>query len=155
MNIPSLVSKDDQEGLSTRFRVVIPGMNELVFRSCEGMESEMEVTSISEGGRMGAPRTARGHQRVNRMSFSHGSAAKGAGGRSVFDWYMEVCDASKALSKKTLSVVVTDAEGRDLAEWRIVNAWPCRWVAPVIGTDHSRLTVEYISFAHEGIERKK
>ncbi len=154
--VPSIgLAKDEHEGLTTRFKVVIPGMRDHVFRSCEGMEMDMEVVSLPEGGRMGAPRTARGMQRVGRISFGQGSSSAGSGGRSMFDWLMEVCDSGKALQKKTLSIIVTDAEGRELAEWRILNAWPCRWVSPTMGTDSNQLTVEYISFAHEGIERKK
>lgn len=160
-NIPSIpklnlgLAKDENEGLSTKFKVIVPGMRELVFKSCDGMESEIEVMSFAEGGRMGAPRTARGRQQVSRIAFSQGSASTGSGGRSVFDWYLEVCDSSKALDKKTLSIVVSDADGHDLAEWRIKNAWPCRWVAPMLSTDSNQLTVEFVSFAHEGIERKK
>jgi phage tail-like protein len=149
------LAKDESEGLSTRFKVIVPGMRELTFKSCEGMESEVEVLTFFEGGRLGPARTGRGRQHVGRVAFAQGSASTGSGGRSVFDWYMDVADGSKPLEKKTLSVLVTDAEGRDLAEWRVKNAWPCRWVAPLMSTENTQLTVEYVSFAHEGVERKK
>lgn len=155
MSFGSLSTRDDHEGLSTKFKVIIPGMQELVFRSCDGMEMETAVISYPEGGRSGAPRTARGAQHVSRISFSQGASSKGSGGRSIFDWYLDVADPNKALEKKTLSIVVTNEDGHDLAEWRILNAWPCRWVAPVMNMENNQLTVEYISFAHEGIERKK
>lgn len=161
VSIPSLpnlnlgLAKDENEGLSMRFKVIVPGLRELTFKSCEGMESEVEVLTFFEGGRLGPGRTARGRQHVGRIAFAQGSSSTGSGGRSVFDWYMDVADGSKALEKKTLSVVVSDAEGRDLAEWRVKNAWPCRWVAPLMSTEMTQLTVEYLGFAHEGVERKK
>lgn len=127
----------------------------MVFKSCHGMEMETDVVSICEGGRAGAPRTARGGQRVSRVSFGHGTATGNSSGKTLLDWYGEVCDASKPLQKKTLSVIVMDNSGKDLAEWRILNAWPCKWVAPVLNTHHNNLVVEFTSFAHEGIERKK
>jgi phage tail-like protein len=147
--------KEVTEGLTTSFRVIIPGLRDMVFKSCEGMELETEVMSFYEGGRGTSPRTVRGSQRVNKISFSHGSVKSGSNGSSLFDWYLEVCDLNKPLTKKTVSIIVTDQNGKDLAEWRILNAWPCRWVAPIMNTDSSQLTVEYTSFAHEGIERKK
>ena len=150
--LPSL--RDDREGLSTQFTVVIPGLQDVVFRECNGMESEVDTLSFSSGGNLRAPRTARGQHHVHRISFSHGSASSGAGGKSLFDWYLDVCDSNKPLTKKTLSIVVTSEAG-DLAEWRILGAWPCRWVAPIIGSGPNQLTIEHVSFAHEGIERKK
>lgn len=161
VNIPSIpnlnfgLAKDEHEGLSTRFKVIVPGMRELVFKSCDGMESEVEVLSFFQGGSLGPAKTARGRQHVGRITFTQGSASTGSGGRSVFDWYLDVCNSGKDLEKKTLSVLVQDADGRDLAEWRIKNAWPCRWVAPLMSTDTNQLTVEYLGFAHEGVERKK
>jgi len=156
MNLDGLnnLAKGEHEGLSSSFKVIIPGLRDMVFKSCDGMELETEVVTFHEGGRTGAPRTARGNQRVGRISFSHGSAS-GGNGSTLFDWYLDVCDRSKTLQKKTLSIIVTSPEGKDIAEWRIQNAWPCRWMAPSMGTDGNQLTVEYTSFAHEGIERKK
>lgn len=157
LSIPNLMglAREENEGLSTRFKVVVPGMADVTFKSCDGMSSRVQVISYPEGGRQGAPRTARGTTMVNEIAFSHGSATSGSGGRSVFDWYQDVKDSSKKLEKKTLSVMTIDSQGKTLSEWRIVNAWPCAWNSPSISTDQTQLTVEYVSFAHEGIERKK
>jgi len=144
----------EDDGLSTQFKVIIPELRDTIFKSCEGLESEMEVLFFPEGGNMGAPKTARGHQRVSRLSFGQGTSG-GESGKTIFDWYLEVCDSSKPLQKKTLSITITDREGRKLTEWRVTNAWPCRWSAPLLSHENVAATVEYVSFAHEGIERKK
>lgn len=152
---PQAQDAHDNEGLTTLFKVIMPDHRDMVFKSCEGLESEIEVRSYMEGGSLNAPKTARGAQKVNKISFGQGTAGGEGGSKSLFDWYLEVCDSSKALTKRTLSVVVSDAEGHTLAEWRILNAWPCRWAAPMMSRDNSAVTVETVSFAHEGIERKK
>ena len=126
----------------------------MTFKSCEGMESEIEVNYIFEGGSLTPPRTTRGAQKVNKISFGKGSGAQSSG-KNLFDWYQDVCDSSKTLSKKTLSIYVTDSEGHEVSEWKVSNAWPCRWMAPMLSKDSSQLAVEYISFAHEGISRTK
>ncbi len=147
-------SANEQDGLTTQFKVVIPELKDMVFKSCEGLESEIEVLYFSEGGLLGAPKTARGAQRVHRLSFGQGTSS-GDSGKTIFDWYLDVCDSSKPLQKKTLSITITDREGKKLTEWRVINAWPCRWNAPLLSRDATTVAVEYVSFAHEGIERKK
>lgn len=145
----------DKDGLNVFFKIIMPDHRDMVFKSCEGLESEIEVRSYYEGGSLAAPKTARGTQKVNKISFGQGTAASEGGSKSLFDWYLEVSDSTKALTKRTLSVVVSDAEGHQLAEWRILNAWPCRWMAPMMSQENSQVSVEIVSFAHEGIERKK
>lgn len=145
---------EEKEGLTTQFKIVIPKIREMIFKSCEGIESEIEVAYFSDGGTLSAARTARGPQRVNKISFAQGTSATESG-KGIFDWYLEVCDTSKPLQKETISVIVMDREQKTLAEWRILNAWPCRWTAPMMSRDFSSLAVESVTFAHEGIERKK
>ena len=149
-----MAENKDTEALTTLFKIVIPDLRDMVFTSCEGLESEIEVESLFEGGSLAAPKTVRGPQKVNKITFGHGTSGD-KGGKSLFDWYLEVCDSSKELQKKVISIMVIDRDGKELAEWRVKNAWPCRWVAPMMSRDLSALSIETISFAHEGIERKK
>lgn len=146
---------DDSESLTTLFKVIIPGMKEAVFQSCDGMEAEVEVNFFYSGGSLKAPKTARGNQRVNRISFSQGSSGKDSNSKTIFDWFLDVLDSGKPLQKKTLSIQITNSSNTVLSEWRIINAWPCRFVAPVLSKDAGAQALEYVSFAHEGLERKK
>lgn len=152
--LSNILGKEEKDGLSTLFKVVIPGVCDMVFKSCEGMESEIEVNFVHEGGSLNPPRTTRGVQRVSKLSFGKGSGGQNAG-KNLFDWYQDVCDSSKPLAKKSLSIYVNDGEGNDISEWKVVNAWPCRWVAPMLTKDFTAVAVEYITFAHEGITRTR
>jgi phage tail-like protein len=145
---------DKKKGLTTQFKIVVPDLRDMVFHSCEGLEAEVEVISFSEGGSLDAPRTGRGRARVNLISFGQGTTADKAG-RTIFDWFKDVRDASKSLDKKTLSISLNTIEGKSLAEWHVHNAWPCRWKAPIMSDDSTQTGVEYLTFAHEGIERKR
>jgi len=164
LNIPSVGGfsaaqfMGDKEGLSVQFEVVIPGFPRMLFKSCEGMDSEIDVIQISEGGRLGSPLTSRGGHRASRITFGKGTVAGESGGSagSIFKWYMDVCDASKPLQKKMIVISLTDAgKPGAMAKWNLVNAWPCRWVGPLLSHDSSDLTMEYLSFAHEGITAGK
>jgi len=145
---------EDREGLSTCFRVLIADLKHVVFRSCDGLNAEVEVRAISEGGRLAPPRTARGQQLISRLSFSNGlvspESGKSANG-TVFNWFQEVCDPAKPLVKRTISISVENSNGKTLASWKVLNAWPCKWIGPFLSAEQNGLTIEHMSFAHEGI----
>lgn len=150
----NLVNRNDNEGLSTVFKVIIPGLPEISFKSCEGIQSEIEVVTFVEGGSQTAPRTARGQQRASRISFGQGSTH--SGGKSIYDWYSDVVDPGKPLAKKTFSITIRapQKEREIIAEWWVLNAWPCQWMAPLMSKEVNQITIDYITFAHEGIRRK-
>lgn len=151
-NLPNMQMPQDREGLSIQFEVVIPGFPKMIFNSCEGLESEVEVVHYEEGGSMGSGRTARGKQSVGKITFAKGMMGPSkVGGPPIFQWFLDVCDASKLLQKKMIVVTVTNSEMQPLASWKMLNAWPCRWVGPLLSQEVSELTVEHLSFAHEGI----
>jgi len=164
INVPNMSSfpsvaqlTGDKEGLSVQFEVVIPGLPKMLFRSCEGLDSEIDVVQIAEGGRLGSPLTSRGAHRASRITFGKGTVAGEVGGSagSIFKWYMDVCDASKALQKKMIVISLTGSKTDSLAKWNLINAWPCRWVGPLLSHESSDVTMEYLSFAHEGITAGK
>lgn len=149
-------TQDTNEALSTLFHVEVAEIPDMVFRSCEGLEVEIEVVRYQEGGRLQASRSARGPVLSQRITFSHGSVHGNKSAPSnLFKWFQDVCDSSKALQKKRIFLKMTDLKGEKLSEWVIKDAWPCRWAAPLVSKDNTELAVEYVSFAHEGIERKQ
>ncbi|MBI4403748.1 MAG: phage tail protein [Deltaproteobacteria bacterium] len=148
----------DKEGTAYQFEVVISGYRKMTFKSCEGIESEVDVQTYLDGGRMNAPKTARGPQRVGKITFGKGTVgAEGPnGGKSnIFSWYMKVCDSSQVLKKETIVISLLDGERKKLSEWKLINAWPCRWIGPFLTTDDQDLTIDYVSFAHEGLFMSK
>jgi phage tail-like protein len=151
----NIASRDKTETLTTQFKIVISPMGDMFFRSCEGLEAEVEVISIPEGGSLDAPKTARGRARVNLISFGQGTTAAQKGSRTIFDWFKDVCDAGKPLKKESFSICLTTLSDPDkaLAKWIVHQAWPCRWKAPIMNDDSSQAGLEYVTFAHEGIER--
>lgn len=143
----------EQSQINSLFKITIPGLRELAFKSCEGIESQMEVLYLEQGIGLKPPATARGTQRQSKITFSKGTTAQEKGA-TIFDWYQAVCDLSKPLDKKILLVTLISGEGKKIAEWKIVNAWPCGWSASLLSKEWNELSLEYLTFVHEGIERK-
>src|SRR5580692_9441837 len=115
-------SQEDKEGMSTLFHVEIPDFWDMIFKSCEGIESEVEVNTLFDGGSLNPPHTVRGLHRVNKISFGKGTVGKKASERPLSEWYEEVCDPNKPLVKRKLSITVTDKHSKPLAGWIIKNA---------------------------------
>ncbi len=143
--------KQSKEGLTAFFKVVMEDYDEAVFQSCDGLESEIEVVYHAEGGRTGAPHAVRGLPKVNKLLFSKGSISTKSGKKGLFDWFLEVCDYSKPLKRQTLTIQLLDSQKNAVRSWRVLDAWPCRWMGPSLSRDSADLTVEYIEFAHQGI----
>lgn len=142
---------DKKETLTSYFKVVMEDYEEAVFQSCDGLQSEIEVIYVPEGGRGGAPHAVRGLPKVNKILFGKGSLSSKGGKKTLFDWYMEVCDFSKPLKRQTLTIQLLDAKKSALRTWKVLDAWPCRWMGPALNRENADVTVEYLEFAHEGI----
>jgi phage tail-like protein len=144
-------SSDKKDGLTAYFKVVMEDYDEALFQSCDGLESEIEVVYLPEGGRGGAPHAVRGLPKVNKILFSKGSVSAKGGKKGLFDWFLEVGDFSKPLKRQTLTIQLLDAQKTAVRSWKVLDAWPCRWMGPSLSRDSSDLLVEYLEFAHEGI----
>ncbi len=142
---------EKKDALSAYFKVVMEDYEEAVFQSCDGLQAEIDVVYIPEGGRGGSPHAVRGLPKVNKILFSKGSISAKGGRKGLFDWFMDVCDYSKPLKRQTLTIQLLDSQKNALRSWKILDAWPCRWMGPSLSRDGADLSVEYLEFAHEGI----
>ncbi len=144
------MASDKKDILTAYFKIVMDDYDETVFQSCEGLQGEIEVQYVAEGGAT-QPRAVRGMPKLNKILFSKGNAAGKGSKKSLTDWFMEVADYSKPLKRQTLTIQLLDAQKNSVRTWRVLDAWPCRWLGPSLSKDSSDLIVEYIEFAHEGI----
>lgn len=140
--------------LSTQFKIAMKDYDDVVFHSCEGLQSEIEVVYLPEGGRAGAARAVRGAPRGGKIAFANGDVMKKGSKQSLLDWYLETCDLSKPLKRQMLTIQLLNSEGQEVRTWQVLEAWPCRWQGPALSRDSQGLTVEYVEFAHEGITAK-
>ncbi len=147
----ALQGSEMSEGVTTYFKVVMEDFEEAVFQSCDGLQAEIDVVYIPEGGKSGAPHAVRGQPRVNKIVFSKGSVSAKGSKRGLFDWFLDVCDYSKPLKRQTLTIQLLDSQRNSIRSWKVLDAWPCRWLGPSLNRDGADLTVEYLEFAHEGI----
>ena len=54
--------------------------------------------------------------------------------------------------KRSMVIVLQDAQHNDLVTWNIVNAWPCKWSGPVLKAGSSEIAIESMEICHEGFQ---
>lgn len=148
------MSQENAESLVTSFRVSIPNCEAISFASCQGLEFEVDVVSIPDGGRGSGTLTSRGLPRVNRITFSRGALKGKNSGKGLMTWLTDVQNLDKPLKKQVVTIELLDSASEKLRAWEVRGAWPFRWAGPLLNQEASELTLDYISFAHEGIQEK-
>lgn len=73
-----------------------------------------------------------------------------AGDASLFQWWLAV--SRGAPDRRTVVIVLDDAQRRDVARWVLRQAWPSKWVAPELRALGNEVAIETLELVHEGIE---
>lgn len=153
---------NEKEGLAYGFKVSMSGQSKssqdsssILFNSCEGIQSEIEVQFLNDGAALDRALPVRGRKSGGIITFSRGVAESGSAANDFFSWFDAVCDSSRPLKKKILNIMLIDTneQGKILARWEVKGAWPCRWHGPYLDVGGSSPTVERLSFAYETIKK--
>lgn len=150
-SLKSQAGSELPEGENHSFGVEFQGLGEIRFQNCTGLEFSIQPVLYKDGGFSGAPRTARGSILTSEISFQYGTLASG----SLNDWFFQVMDLQAKLDKRVGRISLRSSDDRIVAQWELLNAWPCRWTGPLLSTVEHGLAIDSISFVHEGIRRLK
>jgi phage tail-like protein len=125
-------------------------MGSVIFESCIGLNTEMNVSFIGDAQSSMSLRAVRSHQITGKISF--GKTIQG--GNSEFArWLLDVLDPNKRLKRMNLLIVIKSIDHADqvLGKWTVKNAWPCAWNGPLLDSGNASLALETITFVHEGV----
>lgn len=142
---------------SALFQVTISDLGKIAFSSCSGLFSSVEVRYFESGGLLGPAKTARKTIRHGLITFSSSRSEQSDQlmSKKLLDWYIQVCDSSHALQKRTISIGALNSKNEVISEWKLVAAWPCEWRGPLFSQSDHHFAIEQVSFAHEGIENSR
>ncbi len=146
----------NSQSMISAFKVKFDQLAEIKFQSCSGMQFYVQPVYYPDSGLSGGCRTGRGKVGTSELGFSVGTVdgkSSGGGSKSVSDWLFSVINFDEKLDKRNGRVTLCSSDGETLAQWKILNAWPCRWDGPSLGTGSNSLSIDTITFAHEGLER--
>ena len=139
------------------FIVKFDQLAEIKFRNCGGMQFHIQPIYYPDSTQSSGYHTGRGSVGTSELSFAYGTVdgTHSGGGQSLSDWLLKTTQLGEALDKRNGRISLQSSEGKTLAQWKILKAWPCRWEGPTLGMENAGLSIDTITFAHEGLERLK
>jgi len=135
------------------FEVVIAGMgDDNAFQEASGLEMEIELESVSEGGENGFAHKLPKAPKHPNFVVKRGVARKSGG---LVKWCKEVFEGGfeEPIKPADIDVNLLDEDGEPAASWSLTRAWPVKWSIGGLDAAKNALAIETIEFAYNGIKR--
>lgn len=132
---------------SHAFRAEIDGLIVAGFAEVKGIDSEMEVQEVPEGGENGFVHQLLGRKlSSSRLQLGRGLADTDA----LWNWHQEATTGT--IERRDISVLVLDeANGSERWRWVFAKAVPVKWSGPELNAASSEIAFERIELVHQGI----
>ena len=130
--------------LAFRFVVRIDGDAQGGFSEVSGLQAELDVLELTEGGE-----NAFVHKLPGRAKHGNLTLRRGLARRELWEWFAALLAGD--VDRRTVAVELLPPSG-DAPEMRWVfdAAFPCRWNGPDLKADQSAVAVESIELCHHG-----
>ena len=127
-----------------------PGDNDVRFTEVGGLNSELVVEEVPEGGEnrfvQRYPVRAKYPDLVCKRGFMKQSA--------IWDWVRE-CVEDLAITPRDIDVKLLDAEHQPLVTWHVRSAWPLKWSVSDLNAGANAIVVETLTFAYQSFSLDK
>ena len=157
-----LVARDDLLLTTFRFEVTFDrtsgtGPQKLGdggFQEVSGLEIEMDVAELEEGGRNDGVIRRVGRAKYQPLVCKRGMVTSSAGGEAVpelWQWFQDVVSGRRPVRRYNGTVTVQDQAGSPTASWRFVRALPAKIVGPSLNAKTGEVAIEELHLHHEGL----
>lgn len=121
------------------------------FRECTGLGSENEVVEYKASGPGGkfVLKKVPGRMKWNNITLKRGITDA----MDMWKWRQLVEEGKVAEARKSGSIVMHDQEGKQIARWNFVNAWPSKLTGPTANATANEVGIEELEITHEGYTR--
>lgn len=132
------------------FAVEMDGITRMGFKQASGLDSSSDATKYREG----TDPTLGQRQLPGLLTFSNISLQRGiTDDHALWDWRNSVATGSPI--RRTISIILRDANGAEKIRWNVKNCWPLKWSGPSLDATTDAVAIETLELAHEGIEVQK
>jgi phage tail-like protein len=123
------------------------------FAEVSGLEVEMEVADLEEGGRNDAVTRRIGRAKFQPLVCKRGmlGPAEGEVEPELWQWFQDVVTGVRPVRRYDGTVQVRDQAGTTMAVWRFSRAVPTKIVGPTLNAKSGEVAVEELHLAHEGL----
>ncbi len=134
-----------------RFRVVIDGIQTAAFADATIPDTSTEAVDYREGTDAPNSRKLSGLTKFGNITLKRGLTDS----MDLYNWRKSVQQKGALNNRKNLSIILVDEEGKDKAQWDIVEAWPVKYDVSALSAKGNEVSIESIELVHEGITRVK
>jgi phage tail-like protein len=125
------------------------------FMEVTGLEVEVSVESIEEGGENGFV-----HRLPGRMSWPNITLKRGVTQTdNLFVWLNkssgeQFSASGNKLTRSTAAITLIGPAGKRLRAWEFVDAFPVKWKGPDFSAESANVASEQLEIAHHGFRAK-
>jgi phage tail-like protein len=131
--------------LVSNFRVEIEGITVASFSEILGLDVSIDIVDYRTGS---SPQTIA--ERLPGLQHFGNIILKRGFTQNIDLWNWVKTILAGVADKRTMSIVLEDAQHNDVIRWNFKNAWPCRWSGPVLRAGTSDIAIETLEICHEG-----
>jgi phage tail-like protein len=123
------------------------------FQEVSGLEVEMEVLDLEEGGRNDAVTRRVGRAKYQPLVCKRGMLGPSGGDAEpeLWQWFQDIVSGVRPVRRYDGSVRVQDQAGSAMAVWRFTRAVPTRIVGPSLNARSGEIAIEELHLTHEGL----
>ena len=125
-----------------RFYVQIDGIGQAVFTELSGLQFELDVVTVYEGG-VPVDKHPGGLRASGNVVLKRGITKS----NELFKWFRDFAIRGD-FKYKNVSIVTYDSDGTELIRVNLINAFPCKWTGAQMTADGSMAAVETLEIAY-------
>jgi len=135
------------------FRVQIDGIDVAGFAEASGFDASVDVIEYREGtDAINAVRKMPGITKYGNITLKWGMSES----LSFYEWVQGISagtmvDAGDRM--KDVVIYLQDDSRTDVSYWTLVNAWPCKYIAPDLNATSSEVAFESVEITFEEMRR--
>lgn len=151
-NVSKLLRQDPF--LSHRFLVMIEGLFVAGFSEISGLQIEIEVEEIKEGGVNDYVHKLPKGTKHQNLTLKRGLTTS----NDLWNWHRDVVMGK--VKRRTVYIVLQNTKSMGPIDWdysnmyQLIEAFPVRWSGPDLRSEGSAVALETLEFAHHGIKKQ-
>jgi phage tail-like protein len=145
----------DESATSATFLFEVDGQAIGRFMEVSGLEVEVAVESIEEGGENGFV-----HRLPGRMSWPNITLKRGVTqSDNLLTWLTkssgeQFASSGNTLARSSAAITLLAKDGKRLRAWEFVDAFPVKWSGPQFAASSSDAATETLEIAHHGFKAR-
>ena len=116
-----------------------------IFTEVTGLEVEVEVERVAEGGVNTHWHNLPGRAKVSDITLKNGIMVNNA----LWAWFKEILQGK--YTRKHITITMVSEDGDKFHSWQFANALPVKWTGPQLRTGQTELAIQSLQLTHEGL----